>query len=233
MSSAEVMNFYMRFYWIKLLKFFFISHAICSLNWLENIYEKKTLQSTYTRMMKYYELISVTILIYHLHAILSPSLSSRLHAMSWAICRIYFSFFLSLHHSNDENVSHFYCCTNRHLFLQYIYETEYNNNKKSLISHWRCESSSSSSIVMLMDEMECQWLNLLISEQFVIFFLYVSHFRWISSAKCAVNLPRAFISAHLPVKDARWERLMNFMIKCSIFFHLKKASQYRSWRNLQ
>lgn len=41
MSSVEVMNFYMRFYWIKLLKFFFISHAICSVNWLENIYEKK------------------------------------------------------------------------------------------------------------------------------------------------------------------------------------------------
>lgn len=229
------MNFYMRFYWIKLLKFFFISHAICSLNWLENIYEKKTLQSTYTRMMKYYELISVTILIYHLHAILSPSLSSRLHAMSWAICRIYFSFFLSLSTTQTMKMFRIFIAAQIDIYfcnIYYIWD-RVQQQQKSLISHWRCESSSSSSIVMLMDEMECQWLNLLISEQFVIFFLYVSHFRWISSAKCAVNLPRAFISAHLPVKDARWERLMNFMIKCSIFFHLKKASQYRSWRNLQ
>ena len=33
-----------------------------------------------------------------------------------------FHFFSLSTISNDINVSHFYCCTNRHLFLQYIYE---------------------------------------------------------------------------------------------------------------
>lgn len=56
-------------------------------------------------------------------------ISSARYVMS-DLQNLFFIFSLSLHHSNDENVSHFYCCTNRHLFLQYIYETEYNNNNK-------------------------------------------------------------------------------------------------------
>lgn len=211
LSSVEVMNFLSTILLNKIAKVFL--YLAC------NSQPQLTLKNLAIHLYEWWNIMNWYLsqfLIYHLHAILSLSLSpsfisSRLHAMSWTICRIYFSFF-SLHHSNDENVSHFYCCTNRHLFLQYMRssatkKTSFRIDDVNLLHHRQ------SCCWMLMVEMECQWLNLLISEQFVIFLM--SHFRWISSAKCAVNLPRAFILAHLPAKDARWERLMNLIAKCT------------------
>lgn len=119
--------------------------------------------------------------------IIFSCLSRCLHAMSWTICR-------------NENVSHFYCCTNRHLFLQCD-----NSTKKMEISFRIDDVDLLRRRYTLMDRMECQWLNLLISPQFVAsYFLFLSRCRWINSAKCAASLLRAFISAHLPARAARW-----------------------------
>lgn len=158
-------------------------------------------------------------LIYHLHAILSLSLSISLPLSSRLVCTL-------CHERFAEFIFHFFLSTTQTMKMFRIFiaaqidiyfcniwdraqqkKTSFRIDDVNLLHHRQ------SCCWMLMVEMECQWLNLLISEQFVIFLM--SHFRWISSAKCAVNLPRAFILAHLPAKDARWERLMNLIAKCT------------------
>lgn len=114
------MNFYMRFYWIKLLKFF-LSRMQFAASIDSKIYMKKNLAiHLYTND----EILWIDIC--HNFDISSPCNSLSLSFISSAryvmsdLQNLFFIFSLSLHHSNDENVSHFYCCTNRHLFLQYI-----------------------------------------------------------------------------------------------------------------
>lgn len=101
--------------------------------------------------------------------IIFSCLSWCLHAMSWTICR-------SLLQKQNENVSHFYCCTNRHLFFSYFSIWARTRRKK-----WKSHFALMMWIfffirpnIPLMDWMECQWLNLLISLQFVISYFFLS-----------------------------------------------------------